>query len=157
MSSNWSPDDDQLLDELGDAVRASGDVPPSIIDIGKAAFAWHNVDVELARLTFDSAIGSDERLVGIRDRAPAGRSLTYRAPRLSIEVEILAGSARGQLIPPQPGWIELRPIHAPTTTVEADEDGWFAIAPIPAEAFQLYVRTSNGVGIVTGWISSSDK
>ena len=30
-------------------------VPPEFVEAGKNAFAWHNIDAELAQLTYDSS------------------------------------------------------------------------------------------------------
>jgi hypothetical protein len=53
-SRDWN-DDQQLLADLVEAVRAAGQVPERFIELGQAAFAWRGVDAELAALTFDSA------------------------------------------------------------------------------------------------------
>ena len=44
-------DDEQLLAVLTASMQARQAVPPGFIDIGKNAFAWHNIDAELAQLT----------------------------------------------------------------------------------------------------------
>ena len=46
---NW--DDDRLLAALGQALKAREAVPSWFIETGKNAFAWHNIDAELAQLT----------------------------------------------------------------------------------------------------------
>jgi hypothetical protein len=44
-------DDEQLLAVLTASIQARQAVPPEFIEIGKNAFAWHNIDAELAQLT----------------------------------------------------------------------------------------------------------
>src|SRR5580692_5651501 len=48
-------DDEQLLAALGEAVKAREAVPEWFVETGKNAYAWHNIDSELAQLTYDSA------------------------------------------------------------------------------------------------------
>ena len=47
-------DDEQLLAALTASIQARQAVPPEFIDAGKNAFAWHNIDAELAQLTGDT-------------------------------------------------------------------------------------------------------
>lgn len=54
--------DEELLAELGAALRTAEEVPAGFVNAGKAAFAWRGVDAELAALTFDSA-GADRKSV----------------------------------------------------------------------------------------------
>ena len=52
-------DDDELLAALGEAIQAREEVPEWFIETGKNAYAWHNIDAELARLTYDSSRDRD--------------------------------------------------------------------------------------------------
>jgi hypothetical protein len=81
------------------------------------------------------------------------RTLTFAAARLTVEVDITADAVLGQLVPAQPGRAELRTGDAPAGTVDIDEDGWFAIRPIPAGHFRLRCSTADGTAVLTGWIS----
>jgi hypothetical protein len=36
-------------------------VPADFIEVGMAAYAWHNIDAELAALTYDSARAASAR------------------------------------------------------------------------------------------------
>ena len=49
MRNGW--DDERLLAALGEALKASQAVPSWFVETGKNAFAWHNIDAELAQLT----------------------------------------------------------------------------------------------------------
>ena len=46
--------DDALLAAVRDAIREAEDVPPDFVEACRTAFAWHNIDAELAALTYDS-------------------------------------------------------------------------------------------------------
>ena len=50
-SAGW--DNDDLLAALREALRAREAVPPEFVEAARNAFAWHNIDSELAqRLQF---------------------------------------------------------------------------------------------------------
>jgi len=46
-------DDDQLLGALGAAMSARRTVPARYVQMATNAYAWHNIDAELARLSHD--------------------------------------------------------------------------------------------------------
>jgi hypothetical protein len=143
-------DDERLLTALGEAVRARREVPARFVEIGKAAFAWHNVDAELAALAYDSAAG--ELAAGTRAEPAELRALTFVASRLTIEIEVAPDALLGQLVPPQQGAVELHGRDGIATTTMADDVGWFAIRPLPSGLFRLRVRPDGGAAIVTEWV-----
>ena len=51
MRDDW--DDERLLAALGEAIKARQAVPAWVVEMGKNAYAWHNIDAELAQLTYD--------------------------------------------------------------------------------------------------------
>jgi hypothetical protein len=142
-------DDEQLLAELAEAVRAAGDVPAGFIAAGKAAFAWRNVDAELATLTDASTAG----LVGTRAEPASLRSLSFVARELSIEVEVTADALLGQIVPAQPGEVRLHQRDGSTRTVPVDDVGWFVVRPVPEAMFRLLVRTAGGSAVITEWVT----
>jgi hypothetical protein len=143
-------DDEQLLTALGEAMRARQAVPESFVDMGKSAYAWHNIDAELAQLTYDS---SREPTVGLRSEAASIRALTFTSVHLSLELEVTDGSLLGQVIPPQAGTLETQTRAGTTTSTPVDEIGCFAVEPIPASPFRLRYRTADGADVLTGWIT----
>lgn len=144
-------DDDELLAALGEALRAREAVPEWFVETGKNAYAWHNIDAELAQLTYDS--DSDRDLVAaVRSETATIRALTFTSERLSIELEVGDGSLLGQIIPPRAGTVETH-TRAGVTTSPVDEIGSFAVEPIPASTFRLRIRTTDGLDVLTGWIT----
>jgi hypothetical protein len=144
--------DDGLVAELREAVRAAGEVPERFLDAGRAAFAWRIADAELARLTRDSATEP----VGAATRAAEPttvRSVSFVARELSIEVDLTDDALRGQVVPPQPGEVDLRRSDGSIRTVPVDEVGWFVIRPVPHMMFRLHVRTADGVTVITQWLT----
>jgi hypothetical protein len=149
MPDGW--EDEELLAALGEALRAREAVPGWFVQTGKNAYAWHNIDAELAQLTYDS-LGDRERAAAVRSEAASIRALTFSSARLSIELEVGEGSLLGQIIPPRAGTLEVH-TSAGVASSPVDEIGCFAVTPIPASPFRLRCRTEDGADVLTGWIT----
>lgn len=150
MRDIW--DDEQLLAALREALGADENVPPEFIELGKNAYAWHNIDAELAQLTYDS-IHEPEEALSLRAEAASIRALTFTSAHLTIELEVSEDSVLGQVIPAQSGVIEIQGREGTTATTEADEVGCFLIRPIPDSPFRLRFRTADDTDILTGSIT----
>jgi hypothetical protein len=150
VSAGW--DDEELLAALREALRARQAVPPEFVAVGKNAFAWHNIDAELAQLTYDSSRDSDYE-PSMRAEAASIRALTFTSAHLSIELEVTEDSLVGQIIPAQTGVIKIRSRDGAERTLPADEIGCFSIHPIPPGPFRLHCRTAAGIDALTGWIT----
>jgi hypothetical protein len=144
-------DDEQLLAALGDALRARQEVPEWFVETGKNAYAWHNIDAELAQLTYDS-LADREQAAAVRSEAASIRALTFTSARLSIELEVTENSLVGQIIPPRAGTLEVHTTVGVTSS-PVDEIGCFAVTPIPTSPFRLRCRTEDGADVLTGWIT----
>ena len=149
MLDGW--DDEQLVTALGEAMKARQTVPSWFTETGKNAYAWHNIDAELAELTYDSRTDADAMAVA-RSETASIRALTFTSAHLSIELEVAEGSLLGQIVPPQAGTLET---HTKTgmTPSPVDEAGFFALEPIPPGPFLLRFRTTDGAYVMTGWIT----
>jgi hypothetical protein len=144
-------DDDNLLAALRDAVRAREAVPAWFVDTAKNAYTWHNIDAELAQLTYDSH--SDERMAAVtRSETASIRALTFTAAELSMELEVTEDSLLGQIMPPQAGTLEIHTMAGVITT-PVDEIGFFSLEPKPDGSFRLRWRTPVGGDVMTGWIN----
>jgi hypothetical protein len=144
-------DDEHLLAELGAAVREAREVPARFVAAGRAAFAWHDIDAELAGLAYDSAAGTTA--AGTRGTTAARRTLTFAAGRLTIELEVTADALRGQVVPSLAGVVELSGRDGAVRMVTLDDVGWFVVRPVPAGLVRLLVRTSDGLSVVTEWVT----
>lgn len=144
-------DDEQLLTALREAMRAGEAVPSWFAETGKNAYAWHNVDADLAQLTCDS--GADAELsAAARSETASIRALTFTSSRLSMDLEVAGGSVLGQIVPLRAGTLETH-TNAGVTTAPVDETGCFALDPKPVGPFRLRFWTTDGVDVVTGWIT----
>ena len=150
MRNDW--DDDRLLGALSQALKARQAVPSWFIETGKNAFAWHNIDAELAQLTYDSQ--QDQRAVAVlRSEMASIRALTFTSAHLSLELEVTGNSLLGQLLPAREGQLEIHTRAGDITTTEVDEIGCFSVDPIPDSPFRLRCHTADGTDVLTGWIT----
>ena len=149
MTAAWWLDDEEFVAIVRKALEP---VPESFITAGKAAFAWHNIDAELAALTYDSA---QDALAGAGTRAePASlRSLTFDAENLTIELEIIDDVLHGQLVPAHAGTVEVRHPDGEARSVEVNDVGYFTVSPLPAGRFRLYCAPAEGDAVLTDWIT----
>ena len=143
-------ENDALLAELRAMTAMIDPVPPEALAAARSAIAWRTMDAELAELTADTSV--DPRLAGVRS-ADTPTMLTFEAPDLAVEVEIVeaAGLRRllGQLVPPGPGTVEIRG-RSGTATVTVDEVGRFSAADIAPGPVSL--RCHSGTRVVeTDW------
>jgi hypothetical protein len=150
VAQGW--DDEELLAALREALRAREAVPPEFVEAAKNAFAWHNIDAELAQLTYDSSRDSDYE-ASLRAEAASIRALTFTSPHLTIELEVTQDSLLGQVIPAQAGEIRIQPEEGAETEFPADEIGCFSIRPIPSGPFRLHCRTATGIDVLTGLVT----
>ena len=144
--------DEELLAELRRAISARRAVPPEFVEAAKSAFMWHNIDAELAQLTYDST-RSTELAAATRSEAASIRALTFTSARMSIELEVTDDSLLGQIVPAQLATIEVQPQDGPASVLSTDEIGCFSIIPIPDGPFRLRCQTPASADIVTGWIT----
>jgi hypothetical protein len=149
MPDSW--DDDELLGALSEALRARQAVPEWFVETGKNAYAWHDIDVELAQLTYDSSQDQDT-VAAMRSEVASIRALTFTSPRLSLELEVASSSLLGQIVPPRAGTLEVH-TTAGVTSSQVDEIGCFSVEPIPSSPFRLRCRMEDGTDVLTGWIT----
>jgi len=157
MPRQWWYDDDRLLAALGEALGSARGVPARFTEMGRAAYAWHGVDAELATLTYDSVSTGDWAVLAASRAEPASlRNLTFTSGDLTIELELATDCLLGQLVPPQPGWIQARTATGDAVTAAIDQVGGFAIRPVPRGSFRLHCHTEAGADVLTGWITVPD-
>src|SRR5450755_4976440 len=128
-------DDEGLLAVLKAALQAERVVPPEFAAVGRSAYAWHNIDAELAELTYDSL--DPVGVATVRSETASIRALTFTSDHLSIEMEVNEDSLLCQLVPTDEATIELQTRAGVIARIEADEVGCFSIRPIPSAPFRL--------------------
>jgi len=146
VTDSW--DDEAILAALQEALRAREAVPPEYIEAAKSAFTWHNIDAELAQLTYDSTREPAE-VLSVRAEAAPIRALTFSSAHLTIELEVTPDSLIGQVVPAQAATIVVQPSNGADTVFPTDETGCFSIRPIPPATFRLHCRTEAGLEVLT--------
>jgi hypothetical protein len=142
--------DMELLAALGDVWREVDPVPAAVLEAARGAYAWRDIDAELAELILDSRL--EEAAVRSLD---GPRMLTFAADEVTVEVEVSVSAAGrdlvGQLLPPQPATVTIR-CNGPDRVVAADELGRFSVAGLPAGPVSLLCRAGD-VPLATSWIT----
>ena len=152
LAAHEAVPDEALLAALHEAVADREAVPPAFVAAAKGAFAWRNIDAELAQLTYDSW-QEEAAAAGLRSESASIRALSFASAHLSIEIEITGGSLLGQLIPARPGTVEVQVPDGGTVTVPVDEAGCFTVDPKPAATFRLRCHTGTQTDVLTGWVT----
>ncbi len=146
--------DDELTTELRRLAARLDPVPPELLDAAAGAFAWRDIDAELAELVFDSLLDTDE--ASLVRGAPERRLVSFAGGGLTIDVEVTtAGPERmvmGQMVPPQRGVVDIRR-RQETVSIEADELGRFRSGPLPPGPLSLRLRPAGGAPVVTDWLA----
>ncbi|MEV0614149.1 hypothetical protein AB0I81_12565 [Nonomuraea sp. NPDC050404] len=159
MSSPWmSESDETLLAALKRALAEPDTVPPEFVATGKALFALHSLDEELAAMTYDSAEAMPEEVSASRGDTAVVRLVTLSSATAIIELGFAEEEVVGQLISTAPefccgpGDVDVKTLSGHITTVSLDEAGRFRVRPMPREAFRLVCRPLNAMEVPTVWI-----
>lgn len=159
MSQHPGPSDEELLTRLAMIARAVDPPPQSVSDLAKAAFAFRDLDSELATLVNDSA----EELSSVRHSVSGTRLLEFASNDLEIDLQFSSVADRRSLI----GQLQPPPDTAGTSvTVEAssgqltpaavDSQGRFEVSDLPLGTIRLRCRRPGLPIVVTSWITFSD-
>ena len=149
--SNWN-DDDALIEELRAAVASSRAVSERSRDAARAAFAWRDVDRELAELlslAHDSSLAED-----VLVRGPAGtgtRALAFEGAGFGLEVELTGSALVGQVLPGRPCRVVVRSGGGGSAAVDVDEDGFFTMTDVPQGTVRFEVVLGD-TGYATEWV-----
>jgi hypothetical protein len=147
---DWS-DDEELLRDIGDAVRPEP-FESQVIAAGHAVRAWHGADLDkaLAALLYDSHLDGIAAVRGPASSTP--RNLVFALGELRVEIELSDAGIEGQLIPPEPGQVWLLDATGPVGEAVADEVGCFSFAGRRRGPIRIECLVS-GRRIATEWIS----
>jgi hypothetical protein len=139
--------DQDLLEDLSGAVRAAA-LAGTVAEHAKGAYAWHSIDHDLARLSFDSFA---EPVRAYRAESGQARVLIFTATPLSLELELMADHVVGQIVPPGPGQVVVETADGTTLQAEADDLGFFDFTGMPRGPVRLRCETPTG-RLVTDWV-----
>ncbi|MDA0645191.1 hypothetical protein [Nonomuraea ferruginea] len=153
MATPWWKDEDRLLAALRRADEAAREVPPEFVVAGKAIFTWHDVDAELASLTYDSAAEREELSPTRGAEHVPLRALIFATGEVTIELEVGREALMGQVVPARPGTAYTHLVTGAVVESAIDESGCFVFRPAPSQAFRLQCSPSSGTNVVTDWIA----
>ena len=159
MNREPGPSDEELLARLSMIARAVDPPPQAVSDLAKAAFAFRDLDAELAALVNDSA----EELSSVRHSNSDTRLLEFASNDLEIDVQFSSISDRRSLI----GQLQPVPDAAgASVVVEAasgelmaatvDPQGRFEVSDLPLGTIRLRCHRPGLPIVVTSWIPFSD-
>lgn len=140
-------DTDLLEEELRQAAAVLDPLPPALLQCAVDAYALYSLEARVAELTFDSLVDA----IPVRGATDVPRMLTFTAGEVTLDVEVTAEGLLGQVLPPQPGRVEVLGGPLRGVSLVADELGRFATADAPAGPFALRLHTGADV-VVTEWL-----
>ena len=150
MSHPWD-DDEVLIGALRHALRVDPTVPRDVREIGYAAYAWRDIDADLAALTYDSTM-EDPMLSGARSQQQAPlRAMTFASASMTIEIEVGPLVLLGQTVPAHAGSVQVVPREGESRSVQVDAVGCFTVSPIPSVPFRL--QLTGEPTVTTAWIT----
>jgi hypothetical protein len=149
------PKHDPLWQEVMTLVARADPLPPEIPRLGHSSLTWRTIDAELAELAYDS-VGALP--VGVRG-SQGPRTLTFEAPGLTLELQLVAARDRrrliGFLLPAQEASIMVR--HGDgIDAVRADQFGRFVVDDLAAGPATLRCHLAGREGdrpVVTDWVN----
>ncbi|MGH4024483.1 MAG: hypothetical protein ACRDRV_07840 [Pseudonocardiaceae bacterium] len=143
--------DDQLLGELGAALRSAGPITDKDLASARGAFTWRTVDddLALATLVFDSSI--EDRPLVRSESVPGGRTLVFEADTVSVEVDATPDALRGRVVPPGRADISLLGVEGPVSETTADDMGSFVLGTAPSGPVRFLCRTAT-TRLMTEWV-----
>lgn len=157
MINNPQPTDEELLSRLRVIARTVDPAPASVSEFARAAFAFRDLDSELATLVADSALEASAL------RAPTldTRLVEFATEGLEIDIQISSADRSstmiGQLRPPAVAAGAAVVIESTsgerTAEVLVDEDARFEVTGVPTGSIRLRCRWPGSPAVVTPWIS----
>lgn len=150
-----SVEDAKLLRRVGVMFDHIDPVPDAVVAGARSAFAWRDMDAQLAQLI------DDEQLVGSATRAHGEhRLLTFEAPGMTVAIEATeVGGTRkliGQLVPSGPHHVALESAvqTGQSLTAPVDHLGRFSLSAVPAGLVRLRCTMPDGTQVVTEWVDA---
>jgi hypothetical protein len=150
MTTPLPDDDNQLLMELGEALRSAGPITNDDLARARGAYTWRTIDADLAlaALVYDSSI--EERPL-VRGETAGGRTLIFEGDAVSVEVDASPDALVGRVVPPGRADISLLSVDGPVSETTADDMGSFALTIAPSGPVRLLCRTAT-TRLITDWV-----
>jgi hypothetical protein len=150
MTADRWQDDDQLLADLAEAVRATDPTTDWVRRLGAEVplFRQLDQDIELATLTYDSAL--DPALVARNGGTAEYRTLLFQGRSGQVQLEAVGRQVIGQVMPSLGGTVSIDARDGTVATVDVDETGCFQVPSVPTGLLRLVWNAPTGV-LATEW------
>lgn len=144
--------DDEFIAHLRRIAVRADPVPEALLAAARAAFGLREVDVRVAELVRDSAVGAPATAV----RGPGARLLSFEAADAVIECEVTAHGSRRDLVGQLVGAVAAAAVQVQVAGADAvdagvDEHGRFAVSGLPAGLLRLRCPLADGSTLTTSW------
>ena len=143
--------DDELIARLRRVAARAAPVPEALLAAASAAFGLRELDVRVAELVRDSAVGASATAV----RGLGARMLSFEAADVVIECEVTARGHRrdviGQLVGAVATAVQVQVAGTRPVDMRVDARGGFSVAGLPAGPFRLRCALADGSALVTSW------
>jgi hypothetical protein len=143
--------DDELIARLRRVAARADPVPEALLAAASAAFGLRELDVRVAELVRDSAVGASATAV----RGLGARMLSFEAADAVIECEVTARGSRrdviGQLVGAVAALLQVQVADARAVDVAVDDHGRFSVGNLPAGPFRLRCSLTDGSTLLTSW------
>ncbi len=147
-------DDEQMMSDLLRVLDTVDATTLPDVSAAQAAFAWRDMDAELAQLVFDSEHDVPADVV-VRGEDEAARQLTFTTGDVTIDIEIGPDGLMGQIIPPHPASIELHQSGRESVHLETDRFGVFSVSTVAAGPTTIVARAlDESWSIRTAWTAT---
>lgn len=147
-------DDDKLFELVRSVIGEEEPLPPGAVEFASGAWAWRDVDVELAELLHDSY---DAATVAVRDTA-AVRIVMFRSGEVTLEAEQGPDGLFGAVTPAGRYRVDVHDgakarSHPAVASVTTDDGGLFRIGGGLAGTLRfVVVEGEDQVVLVTPWV-----
>lgn len=143
--------DDELIARLSGIAARADPVPEALFTAARAAFGLRELDVQVAELVRDSAVGASATAV----RGLGARLLSFEGADAVIECEVTARGPRrdviGQLVGAVAAVVQAQVAGAGAVDARVDGHGRFAVSDLPAGLFRLRCSLADGTTLMTSW------
>jgi hypothetical protein len=153
--SDLPTEDEELLNRLRTVLGRVDPVPPEVSEFAWASLGWRRLEVELAELLADSTLDAEAAALA-RGGGDGARWLTFRAPDLTVDVEVRRDGATftllGQLAPAAAAEIEVQAADGSVAaTASSDELGRFRLV-LASGRVRLRITRQSGTPVETSWL-----
>lgn len=155
VANSATGDDEKLLERLRVALAGQDPVPAHAVEFAVGAFAWRNIDADLAELLHDS---DEAGMVAVRD-STAVRVLMFRAGGITLEAEQRRHDLLGALSPAGRYRVQVydggrEPAHPAVASVVSDDAGLFRVGDLRGTFRFVVASADDEVVLVSPWVTS---